>query len=60
MTISKAQYQDYLRLKEAERTGHLLSEDTLRLIIRSCDGNPEQIGNHFLEVYYKWRHERRT
>lgn len=60
MTITKSQYQDYQRLKEAERTGHLLTEDTLRLIIRSCEGNPEKIGRHFLEVYYKWRHERRT
>ena len=59
MTITKAQYAEYLRLKEAERTGHLLSEDALRLIVRACDYDPEKVGKHFLEVYAGWRSERK-
>lgn len=59
MTITKAQYADYQRLKEAERTGHLLSEDALCLIVKACDYDPEKVGKHFLEVYAGWRSERK-
>ena len=55
MTITKAEYADYMRLKQAERDGHLLTVDTLRMIVRACEGKPEEIGRHFLEVYARWR-----
>lgn len=55
MTITKAEYADYMRLKQAERDGHLLSVDTMRMIVRACDGKPEEIGQHFLEVYARLR-----
>ena len=55
MTITKAEYADYMRLKQAERDGHLLSVDTMRMIVRACDGKPEEIGRHFLEVYARMR-----
>ena len=58
MTITKAEYADYMRLKQAERDGHLLSVDTMRMIVRACDGKPEEIGRHFLEVYARMRKER--
>ena len=55
MTITKAQYADYMRLKEAERSGHLLTLDTMRLIVRACEYDPEKVGRHFLEVFAKWK-----
>lgn len=55
MRINDAEYRDYLRLKEAERTGQLLSTDALRMIIRAYDYDPAKIGKHFLEVYAKRR-----
>jgi len=54
-TISKQQLQDYERLKKLESSGHLLDLPCLRLIMRSCDFQPEQVGKHFLEVYYRWK-----
>ena len=59
MTITKAEYADYMRLKQAERDGHLLSVDTMRMIVRACDGKPEEIGRHFLEVYARMRRRKR-
>lgn len=55
MTISKKDYADYMRLKQLEREGHLLSVDALRLIVRACDYDPEKVGKHFLEVYARWK-----
>ena len=55
MTITKSEYAEYKRLKAAEREGHLLTQETLRLIIRACEGDPAKIGRHFLEVYYRWK-----
>ena len=55
MNITKAQYADYMRLKEAERDGHLLTTDGMRLIVRACEYEPEKVGRHFLEVYARWR-----
>lgn len=54
-TITNAQYEEYLRLKEAQRNGHLLTTDCLRMIVRCYDYDPAKIGKHFLEVYAKWR-----
>lgn len=54
-TLTKREYADYQRLKELERSGHVLSRDCLRLIIRSCEGKPEAVGKHFIEVYYRWK-----
>lgn len=51
MRITDAEYRDYQRLKEAERSGQLLSTDVLRMIIRAYDYDPEKVGKHFLEVY---------
>lgn len=50
-TITADEYAEYMELKQARRDGHLLSVDTLRMIVRACDGKPEEIGRHFLEVY---------
>ena len=50
-TLTAEQYAEYQELKQAKRDGHLLSADTLRMIVRACDGKPEEIGRHFLEVY---------
>ena len=58
MTITKAEYADYQRLKAAERDGQLLSTDVLRMIVRACDYDPEKVGRHFLEVYSKRKKER--
>jgi len=55
MRITDAEYRDYQRLKEAERSGQLLSTDALRMIIRAYDYDPTKIGKHFLEVYVKRR-----
>lgn len=55
MTISKKDYADYMRLKQLEREGHLLSVDALRMIVRACDYDPEKVGKHFLEVYARWK-----
>lgn len=49
-TLTAEQYAEYQELKQAKRDGHLLSADTLRMIVRACDGKPEEIGRHFLEV----------
>lgn len=54
-TITNAQYEEYLRLKEAKRSGHLLTTDCMRMIVRCYDYDPVKIGKHFLEVYAKWR-----
>lgn len=54
MTITKREYADYLRLKQEERSGHLLTTDGLRFIIAAHNGNAEEIGKHFLEIYGKW------
>ena len=55
MTITKEQYADYMRLKQAERDGHLLTTDGMRLIVRACEYEPEKVGRHFLEVFARWR-----
>lgn len=47
--ISKERYEEYLSLKEREH--ELPTKGALRLIIRACEGDPEKIGRHFLEVY---------
>lgn len=54
MIITKREYEDYLRLKHAEQDGHLLTTDGLRFIIAAHNGNAEEIGKHFLEIYGKW------
>lgn len=55
MTITKAEYADYQRLKKAEREGHLLTVDGMRLIAKACEYDPAKVGRHFLEVYARWR-----
>lgn len=55
MTISKKDYADYMRLKQLEHEGHLLSVNALRMIVRACDYDPEKVGKHFLEVYARWK-----
>lgn len=60
MTIRKAEYQDYQRLKKLEAGGHLLTADALRFIISAYHGDPEQIGKHFMEIYARWQSERRS
>ena len=59
MTIRKAEYQDYQRLKKLEAGGHLLTTDALRFIISAYHGDAEQIGKHFMEIYARWQSERR-
>lgn len=54
-TLTAEQYAEYMELKQAKRDGHLLSVDTLRMIVRACDGKPEKIGRHFLEVYARMK-----
>ena len=54
-TLTADQYAEYQELKQAKRDGHLLSADTLRMIVRACDGKPEEIGRHFLEVYARMK-----
>ena len=54
-TITAEEYAEYMALKQARRDGNLLSADTLRMIFRACDGKPEEIGRHFLEVYARLR-----
>ena len=53
--ITNAQYDDYMRLKEAERKGHILTTDGMRLIVKCYNYDPAKIGKHFLEVYARWR-----
>ena len=53
MRITDAEYRDYQRLKHEEQAGHLLTLDTMRLIIKACEYAPEKVGKHFLEVYVK-------
>ena len=54
-TLTAEQYAEYQELKQARRDGHLLSVGTLRMIVRACDGKPEEIGRHFLEVYARMK-----
>ena len=54
MTITKSQYNNYMRLKALERGGHVLTTDGLRFIISSCGGDPSKIGKLFLEQYARW------
>lgn len=56
-TLNKAAMADYERLKRLERTGHLLSTDGLRLIVKACEYDPAEVGKVFLETYAKWRAE---
>ena len=55
MKITDAEYRDYQRLKREEQAGHLLTLDTMRLIVKACDYDPEKVGKHFLEVYARRR-----
>ena len=55
MRITVAEYLDYQRLKHEEQAGHLLTLDTMRLIVKACDYDPEKVGKHFLEVYARRR-----
>ena len=59
MRITDAEYRDYQRLKREEQAGHLLTLNTMRLIVRACDYDPEKVGKHFLEVYAKYRKDER-
>ena len=54
-TLSAEQYAEYQELKQARRDGYLLSADTMRMIVRACEGKPDEIGRHFLEVYARMR-----
>ena len=54
VTITKKQYEDYQRLKEIERSGHVLTTDGLRFIIAANDGDPDKIGKYFLELSGEW------
>jgi hypothetical protein len=54
-TLSAEQYAEYQELKQARRDGHLLSVDIMRMIVRACEGKPDEIGRHFLEVYARMR-----
>lgn len=54
MNITKKQYEDYQRLKEIERSGHVLTMDGLRFIIAANDGDPDKIGKYFLELSGVW------
>ena len=54
-TITAEEYAEYQELKQARRDGNLLSADTLRMIVRACDGDEAKIGRHFLEVYARMR-----
>lgn len=54
-TLTADEYADYMELKQARRDGNLLSADTLRMIVRACDGDEAKIGRHFLEVYARMR-----
>lgn len=49
-TITAEQYAEYQELKQARRDGHLHSADTLRMIVRACEFEPEKVGRHFLQV----------
>lgn len=55
--ISKEKYAEYISLKSREH--ELPTKDALRLIIRACEGDPEKIGRHFLEVYAWMRRSKR-
>ena len=54
MTITKKQYEDYQRLKEIERSGHVLTTDGLRFIIAAHHGDPTEIGKYFLDLLGNW------
>lgn len=54
MTITKKQYEDYQRLKEIERSGHVLTTDGLRFIIAANEGDPTEIGKYFLDLLGNW------
>lgn len=53
-TLNKAAIADYDRLKRLEQTGHVLTTDGLRLIIKACQYDPAEVGKVFLETYARW------
>ena len=53
--MNKRQEADYARLIRLEQTGHVLTMDGLRLIIKACEYDPERVGKVFMETYAKWR-----
>lgn len=49
-TISKRQYDEYLRLCRRRDEGRILTPDGLHFICEANGYDPEKIGKHFLEV----------
>lgn len=58
VTISRREWEDYERLKAAERSGQLISTDVLRMIARSCEYDPAKVGQHFLGVLANRKREK--
>ena len=60
-TITNREYAEWQKYKQEKSHGHILSPDTLRMIIEANDYDAEKIGKHFLELYPKirtWTEER--
>ena len=53
--ITNKEYENYIKVKKAERDGILLKPDALRMICEAYHNDPEKIGRHFLEVLAKMR-----
>lgn len=49
-TITKKQYNEYIRLCQQRDEGKILTPDGLHFICEANGYDPEKIGKHFLEV----------
>lgn len=55
--ITNKQYDEWHRFKHSQLNGRTLTPDGLRILCESFDKDPEQIGKHMLETYYRFQQE---
>lgn len=58
-TITKKQLEEYEQLRRDRDNGRLLTPDGLRFICEVNSLEPEAIGKHFLEIYGRFKCEKR-
>ena len=58
MAVAKKELERLRSVDKMVRDGSVLTFDGLELIIRACDFDPEKIGRHILEAYWKQKRDK--
>ena len=55
--VKNADFEEYRKYREDLQHGRILTPEGLRVICQANDKDPEKIGQHFLEMYGKFKAE---